>query len=669
MVTMLQPPTARTPEQLRALLKDDTAGEKELRSILRGAFDPGDRVTVDEWAERNIVLTSRMTRFSGPLRIDRTPYIRGPLRALTLSRYEAVLLAWAGQLAKSTVEQIWMSYVVDQDPGPCMLAFPDQNMAKRRSRGHLKPMIAANPVLQRRVVPKLDAVQNFQVQFDRMTVNLAWAGSPSAIASEPVRFLIRDEIEKWKHKDKSEGHPLELSEVRVASYGDLAKILDASTPGLEDGVVIPRLKAGTYHEFFVPCPKCGKHEQLEDLPCLVTEQSQEELKPRLVAAGYQVLRWEHITGWGDERDPDKVAELAVYECEHCKHRFRHSEVIRITQHGKWIPRNPQRSRATFQLARWYRDLPSCSFGAAARAFYKAKDNPVDLQSWVNNWKAEGYRQAGAEVKGDVVRSHCRAYKVDTIPFVPLFVFATVDIRNTEIHYVIRAHGEHCKTAQLRKDILPRLWRPKEGEPNTGESLSVLDPIRELTFQAADGRAYGIDLMGIDSGWEPAEVYEYCRTRPRCAALKGENNMKDVIAYSQPLKEASTGKPAADSPWLISFSAEYFKDLLLIARMKTTAGAPNDWMLPETIDDGYVEHMTSERKVIEKDKYGRLRAHWKKFNPLNHFLDCENMQEALQHFAGVRDLRLPEGTPQPEAPKVSGLMGRDMSGFMRRMHAM
>jgi hypothetical protein len=46
-----------------------------------------------------------------------------------------------------------------------------------------------------------------------------------------------------------------------------------------------------------------------------------------------------------------------------------------------------------------------------------------------------------------------------------------------------------------------------------------------------------------------------------------------------------------------------------------------------------------------------------------------MQEALQHFAGVRDLRLPEGTPQPEAPKVSGLMGRDMSGFMRRMHAM
>jgi phage terminase large subunit GpA-like protein len=548
---------------------------------------------------------------------------------------------------------------------PVMMAFPDQNMAKRRSRGHIKPMIAENPVLQRRVLQKLDAVQNFSVQFDRMTMNLAWAGSPSAIASEPVRYLFRDESEKWKHKDKSEGHPLELSAVRVTSYGDLAKIVDATTPGLDDGFAMNNLRAGTYHEFFVPCPKCGRQDELGNLPHLVTDASQEEIKDLIVRAGYQKLVWEQITGWDAERDPEKVARLAVYECEHCKHRFPHSEVIRITQAGRWIPRYPDRSCAAFQLAKWYRDLPSCSFGSVAKAFYKAKDNPVELQSWVNNSKAEGHKQVGHEVKEDVIRSHCRAYEDGTIPFVPLFVFMTVDVRDPEIHLVIRAHGENCKTARVRAQVMPRLWKPKPGEPVTGESLAILDVVRELTFPAADGKQYPINLTGIDSGWDTDEVYEYCRTRPRCVAMKGEENMHQVVHYSQPLIDAQTNKPRSDSPWLIAFQKGYFQDRLLISRMKTTAGAPNDWMLPREVDDGYVSQLASERKVVKKNKWGRPVGMWVKFAE-NHFLDCENMQEALQDFSNVRDLRLPEGTPVTPDPEPATLMGRDVSGFMQRL---
>jgi hypothetical protein len=89
------------------------------------------------------------------------------------------------------------------------------------------------------------------------------------------------------------------------------------------------------------------------------------------------------------------------------------------------------------------------------------------------------------------------------------------------------------------------------------------------------------------------------------------------------------------------------------------------MLPREVDDGYVSQLASERKVVKKNKWGRPVGMWVKFAE-NHFLDCENMQEALQDFSNVRDLRLPEGTPVTPDPEPATLMGRDVSGFMQRL---
>lgn len=243
--------------------------ERVLTSLLARLVDPGERCTVDVWAEGKIQISGRGNRYSGPLQLARTPYMRGPLIAYTCARYRRIILVWGAQTGKTLCMQITIGYDIDQDPGPEMIVYPDKNTAKRRSRNHIRRLIDETPALQRHRTHKEDDLQTFEYALDRMTINLAWAGSANVLASEPVRYLKRDEIAKMKHTDKSEAHPLELSARRTVSFDYLAKIFDATTPALVGMPGDKDLKESTFHEYWVPCPRCGKPDQVKDVPWVV----------------------------------------------------------------------------------------------------------------------------------------------------------------------------------------------------------------------------------------------------------------------------------------------------------------------------------------------------------------------------------------------------------------
>lgn len=637
--------------------------EPQLWDVLARVIDPGEAMPPDVWAEKHITLSPRETRFSGPLRLDRTPYMRGPLRALVHPKYRRILLAWGGQLGKTTAMQLAFAYVVDQDPGPAMMAFPNRNFAKRRSRTHIQPMITSNPSLARRVSARSDALQNFQFTFDRMSVNLAWAGSSAVLASEPIRWLFRDEIDKWKHVDRDEGHPVDLSEVRTTSYAELARIIDGSTPGLKTGKVCEALDAGTHHQLFVPCQHCGKPEQLADIDIIEHQRTQDELAERLKAAGYQVLKHSQFTGFEDLTDPDEIRKRTVYQCEHCQKTFDFSAIRTIVPKGKWIPKRANTSLCSMQLPRWYRDLDSCSFGECQAAFIASKSDPIKLQNWINSYAAEGWEEMGAERSQDEIREHCRAYAWQTCPFVPLFIIATVDLRASEIHVIVRAWTYHETSALLGHYLLPRLSKYDPTQPPTGASLANLDAILEKTFTGPHGEQYGVTLTAIDSGYDTDEVYEYCRTRANCVAMKGDEKLSLTLGVSKPMKTPGTNEPAPDSPFLITFQSNYFSDVLHY-RLNVSPGAPGDWQLPTEVSDDYVKHMISERKILVVKKFGRPELRWKMFGRANHWRDCEKMQMAIARYLDIRSM-VPKTETTADAAAPASFINRDTSDFVKR----
>lgn len=641
--------------------------ERRLWETLGRLIDPGSLLTMDEWAEKHIQLPPDESRYSGPLRLNRTPYTVGALRAVQSPHYRRVVLCWAPQTGKTMAAQIVMAYVIDQDPGPMMLAFPDKKFARLRSRKHLRPLILSTPAVAQRIAKRQDAMTHFEYAFDRMTVNMGWAGSTSALASESIRWLIREEIDKWKHVDRTEAHPVALSELRVTAFNEIARIFDVSTPGLKSGQVWKAVEEGTHHEYFVPCPRCGKPDQISDVPLLVTDRTQDELRARLDAAGYQVLVHAGFTGFEDLTNKMEIMQQTVYRCAHCRQTFPHSAVRSISAHGRWVPRRVNVSLCSMQLARWYRDLDTCSFGACQVAFIEAKNNQVDLQNWVNGYAAEAWEERGAERSKDEIREHCRSYAWQTLPFVPLYIFATVDIRATEIHVIVRAWTHHETSALLGHYLLPRLSRPDPGSQPTGESLANLDPILEKTFSSPNGERYPVQLMGIDSAWDTDEVYEYCRSRGRCVAMKGEERMAQTMNITRPQKIWGTKDPAPDSCHLIAFQSGYYSDVLH-ARLNVSAGAPGDWMLPAEVGDDYVAHMIAEKKVSKVDKRtGRETWFWKNFGKPNHWRDGEKMQMVLARYLDIRSIE-PErpGAPAGAAGQTDQFLGRDTTGFADRL---
>lgn len=657
--------------QLEITNQEEQAVERLLWSILADSVDPGDARNVDEWAEENIILSPRVTRFSGPLKLDRTAYMRGPLRAYTHPKCRRTVLVWAAQTGKTLVLQITLAYDIDQDPGPCFIVYPSKTTAKRRSRKHLRPLIEDCPVLAKHMTGYSDDMQTFEYALDTMTATIGYAGSVDVLASEPIRLLKRDEIGKWKRLDKEEGDPLKLSEVRTTSYADMARILDASTPNIETGHPWIDLEGSTWHECWVPCPHCGKPDDVKDLgPVVIDCADFPAIQKRLEAAGYQVLVWEQITGWGKDRAPEVVRKLAHYECRHCHQPINDGHKHAMNLARVWFPKQPEKiptGTFGFHLPAWYRELPSTTFGRLAAEFFEAKDDPIALQDWLNNRAARPFKPYSIAKSKDEVLHHCREYAEDTIPFVPVFILVTADLRAPEIHYVVRAYGEYETGALLRYGVLAR---PKEIDPNkepTGETLSPLDIIRAKTFRCAvNGKEYGVNLTVLDSGWLTDEVYAYCRKRPGCVPAKGVESQRQTIAYSRPEKLPGSNETDPKSILLVEFASDYFKDVLH-GKMAVTKGSPGEWMLHATTGDDYAYQVIAEQKVEKQKKNGRIYFEWKQLHKQNHWLDCEVIQCAVARAMDIKSMKVPEDQKPETVQDINpaSLLGRDVTGFSER----
>lgn len=655
--------------------QDEAAADALLRAILSRAADPGDRLPVDQWAEGRLTLSRRVTSKPGPVRLQHTPYMRGPLLAWTTPRYSRVLCVWGAQTGKTLTMQIVIGYDIDQDPGPGMVVYPDQHSAKKRSRKHLRTLIEDSEILRRHKSARADDMQTYEYALDTMTLNVGWAGSASVLASEPLRKLYRDEIGKWRRRDKDEGDPLLLSQRRILSYGSLGKVYDATTPstkqrpGWEDLAGKPEVPGtgSTFHEYWVPCPHCGKPADVVDVPYLVTDGDLAAIRSRMSAAGYQVLTWGQFRGWHGAASPAAGGRATYYECEHCKGRVEDRDKPAMTAAGKWVPRVLDRETAGFHLPSWYRCLPTTSFGAVARRFLEAQGDPEKMQDWMNSDCAEGWEEMGVQRSTDEVLQARRDYAPDTIPFRPLAIVLTADFRAPEIHYVVRAWSEHETSALLRYGVLPRT---SKFDPATGVAVPELDPIRALTFRGPDG-VYGVTLEMDDSGWQPeGEIYARCRRWPATVSSKGEETQRQPIQYSRPEKIPGTSTQDPNSIWLVTYQPSVFKEALM-AKMAVKRGDPGEWMLHGETGMDYALQVTAERKIETKNKYGRLVWKWKQFAKANHWLDCETMQIVAARFLGVRDMRLePDAPAATEAPAAAATdaeaFGREVGGFVQRM---
>lgn len=602
----------------------------EFPLAFRLALKPPERLTVSEWADKNRVLDLISSK-PGKWRTSFTPYTREPMNAFADKEIERIILVWGSQAAKTECLNNMIGYATDQDPGPMMIVYPEEKTAEFSSTRRIQPMILSTESIARKFNTRSKMLE---LDLDDMFIALVSANSPSQTASRPIRYLIRDEVDKYEKWAGDEASPMKLTEERTKVFPHNKKIVDASTPVTKNKNIWPAyLNADVRYKYHVPCPHCKVMQPLVFRPTKRGE-----------SGGVK---------WPEEiKDNPKLAEdSAWYECAHCKGKINDGHKQTMLRLGEWKAENKPVGRVrtvAYHLNSIY--SPFVSFGRIAKEFLDSKDNPADLMNFINSWLAEPWEQKSKKYSSDTIMNNRINYLRGRVHQDAQLLVAGVDVQLNHFWWGVRAWGPDLTS-----------WLVDYGRAETWDEVENI--LRRAYPDNETGETLYISKACIDSGYNTDEVYKFCAyNQDICVPTKGSSK-----ALRARYIQSRIEKDIARDLILYVFDPNQFKDFIA-GRIERDVNNPGAWMLPSDIDKQYADQIIAEHKVEEKNKAGETISHkWEKISShaQNHMLDVEVNVALAAELCGVRYLQKSEYVQQGrEEPKKENNWVRKPSNWLR-----
>jgi phage terminase large subunit GpA-like protein len=608
------------PEILDEATLDGGFDEWELEAL---ALPPAENII--EWAERNIVLSrSTGTPRPGPISLDVTPYLREPLLAATDPDVEEITLVFSTQVGKTMALVLTVLYYTFRDPWNTIFAMPRERDAEDLCTERFHSIIRESPALASYLTgAKKDLVKD-AVRLNGVTARFVGAHSPAALASRGARVVATDELDKWPIWSGGEADPLKLVKERMVNF-DESKLIKCSTPKFSNGYILSELEQSTNCRYHVPCPLCGKYQ---------------ELVMGGKGAGTPGVKWPE-----GERDPERILSdrLAWYECAHCHGSIVEENRLAMVRRGVWVHEGgtvddagkvqgspKSRRHVGYHLWAVYSFSPKRTFHHIAAEFLRSKDHPPAWMNFKNSWLAEGWTQEINELQWSDLRGKCSEYVQGRLPLGAWVITVGVDVQSqkgdTYLYYVMRAWGAEEES-----------WLVKAGRLESWDALTAT--VQRSNYRDARGDIVPVGPVYVDAGFNSAEVYDYCAAT-RSWAIKGNTTTGKHFTLSR-------SKAGGRRVNLIILDANHYKTML--HRLIRS----DHWHLPGDIEEEYFRQMTAEQlmQVTEKGT-GRTAYKWqvRSMGAANHYFDCEVYATAAADINGLRNQSI---QPVPPAPQPDG----------------
>lgn len=665
-----------------------TTAQLLLGDVTRRIVAPRRAETVDQWADRVRVLTGDASSEAGPMRIDRTPHNRYPMRMFTHPWVDRISIAYASQCAKTELLICCVGYVTENDPSPVMWMWPNEDGAFAFNTDRFTPSVEESPAWAGNLRSESSREKKLNaVHFVSCTVMFRGSGSQAKARGTPVKYRFADEIDA----DEFERERLEDLEQRAAAWPG-GKLVMSSIPSIEgDGIdgCVKAAGAGA-HRYNVPCPECYR---------------------------YQPLLFEHVRWDGPARrdNAERARSTAYYACPYCGCQIREHAKSWMTAWGLWLPQDatvtqtdhvhpeptammpppgeagitplpgctveygavspdfPSRHMAFHGLSSLY--SPWVRWGTLAAKWCEAGGEP--RPTFINGSLAEPYSPKGDKVDPEqciklcgkvetrdrsleqICRSH-GAYRLGELPSDVLVVTAGVDLQRDRAYVVLRGWSELLRQSWL-------LWFNVVQCPHSdpAASQSALEAL--LQTRVGDGE-YSVKASrwAIDSGdgTRTKEVYEFARKHPGVVfACKGAHgNPVWTTQQTQIDFWPGTKVKIPGGVRLLWANTCHFKGALLGKLKQAPAWDPESgarsaleaqtdesarwfWPDPDADADGrsirpdlieYFNQITAEHFVptnIRQIEKGARPIHEWKMRPGrkdNHFLDAEVYCQSVAH---------------------------------------
>lgn len=581
--------------------------------IIKKILQKPETLTVSQWAEKYRILDDN-SNIKGHWSNAITPYLVEIMDSINDSDIRMTFFCKASQIGGTSALINMLCYIIAESPAPSMIVYPSDDLAKDISNDSLKPVFRMVPEIRKIFME--NSSKELRLKFKTMVLYLRGAGSPSKLASKPIKYLFFDEIDKMGGASKKEASPYNLALERTKTYKPQEKVFACSTPTLKTNYIWDlHENADEVKHYFIVCPHCG--EEIE-------------------------LVFKQIIFDKDEDHRMSVAEraaTAVYVCQKCGCEITDGEKPRLLREGRWKVIKKRGVGKAKTVGYWISSLYSIflKWSDIVEEFLKSKDDPDKLQNFVNSWLGEAWEDTKLKTTEDTVLERQTTLPEFVIPAWAELLTAGVDVQETSLYYTIRAFGKFTTSQNITHGQVL--------------SFSEIEQVMNSEWDTEDGRKLIVNLALIDSGYQPDATYDFCIDNSEWAApCKGASNpMRDRYKISKVDKTDSK----AYGMQLVIIDGDQYKDSIA-SRMKRENGT-GSWMVYNGCDSEYAKQVTSEHKIMERSANGTRKMKWvvKHSHADNHYLDCEVYAMAAAEIRGVRSLHLRDSGTDDIAQKKEG----------------
>ncbi len=582
---------------------------KLFMGIIKMILQKPEKISVSQWAEKYRIL-DESSNFSGKWTHDVTPYLVGIMDAFNDPYIQEINFCKSTQVGGTEVMLNIIGWIIMEDQAPVMIVYPSDDLAKDISNDRIKPSLSKTPEIKERFY--LNSSKELKLKFRGMTLYLRGSHSAEKLASKSIKYLFFDEIDKLDGASKKEASPYNLAKERTRTYTYSRKIYTCSTPTLKTNYVWRiHEEADEQRKFFVPCPHCGSH--------IIFQFGQIKFPKE---------------GTNKER-----AEEAVYICQECGGKITDRDKIKMLRKGEWRDVKKTCVGKARTVSFWINALYSrfLTWSEIVMEFLKSKDDPDQLQNFVNSWLAEPWEDKKTEMSKSMVLDRQTETKEFIVPPWAKIITGGVDVQRSSFYWTIRAWGDHMTSQNIA-----------HGQYASREEV---EDIMNLEFKKEDGTPMIVNLALIDSGDQTDTVYDICADNSEWALpVKGSN--KELMTHYK-ISIVNKANSKANGMQLVTVDGDKYKDMIA-ARLRRRQGK-GAWMVYAGCDEEYAVQVTNEHKVNVKTQNGATKKKWipKTSRPNNHYLDAEVYCFAAADMMGVRTLHLQEEDNEPEEQEYNG----------------
>lgn len=555
-------------------------------------LEPPKPLTISSWAAEKRRLSREASAEPGRWNLDRAPYQRSIMDAISSPGLKRVVLMTSAQIGKTEMLLNTIGYYSEHDPSPIMVVNPTDAMAQAFSKDRLAPMIRDTECLKEiyGMAKSRDTANTIlHKQFPGGHITMIGANAPTNLASRPIRILLLDEVDRYPASAGTEGDPVDLADKRTTTFWN-RKVVLVSTP-TEKGVsrIEKEYLKSSQEEWCVQCPYCGK---------------------------YTPFKWDNL----DFKD-------MMMKCDHCEEKL--SEDEWKEQPGMFVAQNPSvtdirgfhLNEMTSPWKRW-KDIKQAYLEAVKDK--KETGSDYKLRTWVNTSLGEPYEVMGAKADLKDLINRREKYTAE-LPKGVLLLTAAVDVQDDRLELEVCGWGAGYESWGITYEKL-------YGNLEKNFIWEELEAFLSKPFTFEDGQALNIACTFIDTGGHfTTQSYKWLKSMQQ--KKKMIFGIKGMGSNGIPLLHKKSTNNQYNVPILI-LGVNAGKETVL-ERLYITEYGSGYCHFPENIDRGYdqkyMKGLTSEQRIV-KDVKGKPTVCWvKRPGARNEPFDLQNYNTAAVEF--------------------------------------